>query len=517
MIQQDALSAALRDFARTLAADYPIQRILDHLVERVVEVLPVSAAGLTVFSDDVARYHAGSADFAAQIEMLQAGAGEGPSVEAFRSGRVVSIPDLHAEHRYAEVAAAALGSGSAAVFSFPLCQSDVALGALTLYREVPGELDAEDRSAAQTLADVAAAYLLSAQARDEARAASDYFRYTALHDALTGLPNRLLLRQRVEHAAARARRSRTNAAVLFVDLDRFKSINDTYGHQVGDDLLVAVAGRLGALVRPGDTLARFAGDEFVFLCEDLTDAGAAESLAARIRESFGNPFMLDGVEIAVTASVGMAFAGPGQDITEQMLVDADIAMYQAKRRGGAGHHVFDLRESLQTADRISLERDLRLAFGEGRLDVVYQPIVHAADGRVRAVEALLRWKDPVRGRVAPMSMVAVAEQSGLITEIGTWVLERGCRDRAQWLREQAASVDIAVNVSARQLLSQDFVAIVEDVLSDTGMDPRALILEITEHALIEDSDRAHAVLADLKALGVRVALDDFGTGYSSLG
>jgi diguanylate cyclase (GGDEF)-like protein len=517
LIQQDALSAALRDFARTLAADYPIQRILDHLVDRVVDVLPVTAAGLTVVSEGVPSFRAGSQDSADRLEALQTSSGDGPSLRAVDSGRVVSIPDLRSDDRFPEFSAAAIAAGHAAVFSFPLRQGENGLGALSLYRDRPGALDLDDLSAAQTLADVAAAYLLSAQARDEARAASDYFRHTALHDALTGLPNRLLLRQRVEHAAQRARRSRTNAAVLFVDLDRFKAINDLYGHQVGDDLLVAVAGRLSALVRPGDTLARFAGDEFVFLCEDLSDADAAESLANRVKESFGNRFVLDGVEIAVTASVGMAFAGPGQDITEQMLVDADIAMYQAKRRGGGGHHVFDLRESLRTSERISMERDLRLAFGEGRLRVVYQPIVRSVDGRITAVEALLRWKDPVRGRVAPLAMLAVAEQSGLISEIGTWVLERACRDRADWREANPdRSIDLAVNVSARQLLSPDFCAIVADVLADTEMDASALILEVTEHAFIEDSERAETVLGDLRDLGVRLALDDFGTGYSSL-
>ena len=179
----------------------------------------------------------------------------------------------------------------------------------------------------------------------------------------------------------RARRSHTNAAVLFVDLDRFKHVNDAHGHQVGDDLLLAVSGRLAGLVRPGDTLARFSGDEFVFLCEDLYDAADAESLASRIDESFSDPFVLSGIELAVTASVGMAFAGPGQDITEQLLVDADIAMYQAKRKGGAGHQVFDLRESLRTADRVSMEKDLRTAYVHDGLDVAYQPIVRCQDGR----------------------------------------------------------------------------------------------------------------------------------------
>ena len=199
--------------------------------------------------------------------------------------------------------------------------------------------------AAQTLADVAAAYLLNAQAREEARAASDRFHHSALHDPLTGLPNRVLLQQRLEHAAERRKRSNTNAAILFADLDRFKQVNDTYGHQVGDELLVAVAHRLSNLVRSGDTLARFSGDEFVFLCEDLHSMADVEILAKRIDEAFAEPFDLrrEWACVSITASVGMAFAGPGEAISNELVDKADIAMYQAKRKGGAGHQIIDMR------------------------------------------------------------------------------------------------------------------------------------------------------------------------------
>jgi EAL domain-containing protein (putative c-di-GMP-specific phosphodiesterase class I) len=199
------------------------------------------------------------------------------------------------------------------------------------------------------------------------------------------------------------------------------------------------------------------------------------------------------------------------------LVDADIAMYQAKRKGGAGHQIIDLREAFQTSDRINLEKDLRAALAQGELDVAYQPIVCCADGGVTGVEALLRWTHPDRGPVLPLSLVALAEQSRLISEIGEWVLERSCRDRGRWLREHpGAPLDLAVNVSGRQLMSQDFCVMVADILARTGMDPAALTLEMTENIVIEDSERAMTVLTDLKALGIRLALDDFGTGYSSL-
>jgi diguanylate cyclase (GGDEF)-like protein len=518
VVHEEQLSAVLSEFARTLITDFPIQGILDHLVGRIVDVLPVTAAGVTLISAGQAPHYIAASDASAlRFENLQTEIGQGPCVSAYESGEAVAISDLVNDGRFPLFAPAAVAAGLAAVFTFPLRHGDGRVGALDLYRDTPGRLDSHDMGAAQTLADVAAAYLLNAQAREEARAMSDRFRHSALHDPLTGLPNRLLLEQRLEHAAQRAQRSHANAAVLFADLDRFKNVNDTHGHQVGDELLLAVAHRLSSLVRPGDTLARVSGDEFVFLCEDLSCAADVEVLAKRIDEAFADPFVLPHTELTVTASVGMAFAGPGEDISNQLVFDADIAMYQTKRKGGAGHQIIDVREALLTSDRNDLERDLRSAFSRDTLDLAYQPIVRGSDGLITGVEALLRWTDPERGPVPPGSMISVAEQSGLINEIGAWVLERGCRDRGQWLRDHPdVPLDLAVNVSTRQLMSPEFGATVVSVLTRTGMDPKALILELTEDILIEDSDRAMAVLADLRALGIRLALDDFGTGYSSL-
>ena len=512
------MSAVLSDFARTLATDFPIQGILDHLVRRIVEVLPVTGAGVTVISDKSApHYVAASDESALRFEQLQTDLGDGPCVWAYRSGEPVAVPDLAGDDRFAQFGPPAVATGLAAVFTFPLRHGTGRLGALDLYRDTVGALDFGDMAAAQTLADVAAAYLLNAQAREEARLTSERFRHTALHDPLTGLPNRLLLQQRLEHAAQRAQRSHTNAAVLFVDLDRFKRVNDTHGHRVGDDLLCTIAERLSRLVRPGDTLARFSGDEFVFLCEDLTSAADVEALAQRVDDAFIEPFILDGAELTVTASVGMAFAGPGEDISGQLVVHADIAMYQAKRKGGAGHQVIDLREAMRSNDRHSLEADLRTAFAEGNLDIAYQPVVRSTDGSIIGVEALLRWTDPQRGSVPALSMIAVAEQVGLINQLGAWVLERSCRDRGQWLKEQPGTpLDLAVNVSPRQFMSPNFCRTVGAVLAATGMDPAALILEVTENVFIDDLERATALLAELKSLGVRLALDDFGTGFSSL-
>ena len=475
MVHEQKLSSVLSELARTLVTDFPIQVVLDQLVEGIVEALPVTAAGVTLISEGMAaQYVAASDDDALRFERLQ-------------------------------------------TFTFPLRHGDERLGELNLYRDGHGKLDPRDMDAAQTMADVATAYLLNAQARSEVRAASDRVRHDALHDPLTGLPNRLLLAQRLDHAGQRASRSRTSCAVLLADLDRFKQVNDTFGHDVGDELLLGVARRLSRLVRPGDTLARVCADEFVFLCEDLPGSADAEVLARRIDDAFTTPFELAGIELTVTASVGMAFAGPGEEVSSRLVAKADIAMHQVKGKGGASHQVIDLRAVHESTDRQALERDLRLAFGEGRLDVAYQPIVRSADGVVTGVEALLRWGDTDRASVSPLAMVRVAEQTGLINDIGAWVMERACHDRGRWLHDHPdMPLDLAVNVSGRQLMGPDFLATVAVVLALTGMDPAALVLEMTEDIVIEDSARSRRVLAELRGLGIRLALDDFGTGYSSL-
>jgi diguanylate cyclase (GGDEF)-like protein len=518
MVREDSLSSVLRDFARTMVTDFPIQNILDHLVERIVEVLSVTGAGVTLISPGMApQYVAASDDAALHFERLQTQLGQGPCLLAYELGEPVAVPDLATDSRFPEFGSAAVSAGMAAVFTFPLRHGEGRLGALDLYRNTAGELDAQDMAAAQTLADVAAAYLINAQARERALDVSDRFRESALHDALTGLPNRTLLAQRLEHAAERAQRSRGTAAVLFADIDRFKRINDTYGHAVGDELLIAVAQRLSAVVRPGDTLARVSGDEFVFLCEELSHVNDVELLATRIEKAFAIPFVLAGTEVSVTASVGIAYAGLGDAVTNELVTNADIAMYQAKRSGGGVHRVIDLRAAKAAQDRNRLEQDLHHALPRGELDLAYQPIVRTADGLVTGVEALLRWTHPQQGPIPALTTVSIAEQNGLIADIGAWVLHRSCQDRNQWLAEHPGQpLDLSVNISARQLMGPGFCATVAAMLDATGMDPAALALEVTEGIFIEDADRAISVLADLKELGVGLALDDFGTGYCSL-
>ncbi len=518
MAKEQQLSDVLSEFARTMITDFPIQAILDHLVLRIVDVLPITGAGVTLISPGAEpRYVAASDDSALRFEELQTELGEGPCLAAYNTGEAISVPDVRDENRFPKFSPRALAAGLAAVFTFPLRHGDKQLGALDLYRQTPGPLDDEAMAAAQTLADVAAAYLLNAQARADQRDSSDRYRESALHDALTGLPNRVLFRQRLDHAVLRARRSGTMMAVLFADLDRFKEVNDVHGHQTGDELLLAVARRLKGLLRPGDTLARLSGDEFVILCEDLAEATDVEMLAARIGAALAQRFGLSGRDVSVTASGGIAFAGAGTDIPEQLLRDADVAMYQAKRKGGARHQVIDLREQRVAEERVDLERSLRGASARGELRTDYQPIVATTDGRITGVEALLRWAHPTFGLLPATTVVTLAEQSGVISEIGLWVLEQACQDRQRWQRSTGRDdLKISVNVSAHQLMSPDFAATVAAVLTDTDTDPGLVTLEMTESVFVEDAERALVVLDDLKHIGVMLALDDFGTGYSSL-
>lgn len=357
MVHERGLSEVLSEFARTLVTDFPIQAILDHFVQRIVEVLPVTSAGVTLIGSERDPHYIAASDAAAlRFEQLQSELGQGPCLRAYSTGEPVAVPDLAADEVFPVFAPAAVAAGCAAVFTFPLRHPGGCLGALDLYRDTPGDLTAEDREAAQTLADVTAAYLLNARARDDAAKAAAYHEHSALHDVLTGLPNRRLLHERLDHAARRAVRSHTTAAVVFCDLDRFKQINDVYGHQTGDVLLLAVGQRLPGLIRPGDTLARVSGDEFVFLCEDLASIDDVHQVAARVDAAFGRPFVLDGLTLSVTASVGVAYAGPGEELSEELINRADSAMYEAKRGGGASHEVVDLRAGVRTHDRATLEQ-----------------------------------------------------------------------------------------------------------------------------------------------------------------
>ena len=338
-----------------------------------------------------------------------------------------------------------------------------------------------------------------------------------LRDPLTGLASRTVLNDRLRVALERSRRHGGLTAVLFIDLDRFKVVNDSLGHNVGDRLLVVLADRLRAAVRRTDTPVRFGGDEFVVLCEDVRDPRAALTVAERVAAALAAPVMAGGHELVMTVSVGIALAS-GDDVAPEALVrDADAAMYRAKEAGRNRCELFDedMREKVLT--QLSVEQDLRRSLERGELVLHYQPEVDLPTGVVAGVEALLRWQHPERGLVAPNDFIPVAEDSGMIVPIGAWVLHEACRQAVAWgARRGAHPLVMRVNVSPRQLDDPAFVDTVAGALADSGLEPSRLCLEITENALIRDLERGSEVLRRVRALGVQLALDDFGTGHSSL-
>ncbi|MCB1002817.1 MAG: EAL domain-containing protein [Acidimicrobiales bacterium] len=342
--------------------------------------------------------------------------------------------------------------------------------------------------------------------------------HQATHDPLTGLPNRALLLDRLEVSLARAERFGTGVAVLFLDLDHFKVVNDSLGHARGDQLLIAAADRLKeALRQGGDTVARFGGDEFVILCEDLTGVADAERIALRIGRLLGEPFRLGDDDVFVTASTGIAFTSEPAAATD-LLRDADAAMYQAKERGRDRHEVFDRKMRAEVVDRLSIENSLRKAIDRRELRIHYQPKVDLRSGAVIGAEALVRWEHPDRGLLLPGEFIRVAEESGLIVPIGRWVLEQAIRQGQRWQAELPGldPLYLCINLSRRQLSDPHLVDDVARVLDETGVDPGLIDLEITESVLMDDVELAHRALSRLHALGVKLVVDDFGTGYSSL-
>lgn len=346
--------------------------------------------------------------------------------------------------------------------------------------------------------------------------------HQAHHDPLTSLPNRLLFFEFLTLALARSRRYQSNVAVLFLDLDRFKVVNDSMGHDLGDDLLRQVALRLQSVVRPGDTVSRFGGDEFTILCEDLSAPDAkhqAVDVAERLLEVIHRPFTLAGDEVFLSASIGIALAGGLNERPESLLRDADAAMYRAKDRGKGRWELFDEAMRANARQRLETENALHRALDRREFKVFYQPVISLTEGRCIGVEALVRWQHAERGLVAPHEFIHLAEETGLIIPLGNWVLDEACRKIARWQKTGPANEGfvVSVNLSARQLAQSDLIDQVTSALERTGARAAHLCLEITESVLMDDADSTIGALRALRALGVRLSIDDFGTGYSSLG
>jgi len=340
--------------------------------------------------------------------------------------------------------------------------------------------------------------------------------HAATHDSLTGLPNRLLLADRLSQATAQGERYSRSFAVLVVDLDRFKSINDSLGHIAGDELLREVSRRLMGLLRKTDTLARLGGDEFVLVINEISDPHGAENVASKLLASLAAPVLLSGIEVQISASIGISvFPADGVD-ADTLLKHADAAMYHAKKNGRNAFQFFAPMMNVSARERLELESGLRRALAQGEFELHYQPKVDVGTGRIDSAEALIRWRHPKRGLTAPSGFIPIAEETGLIVPIGEWVLREACLQARAWQTLGGRPLRIAVNLSAQQFKQKSLISTVREALAGAGLEPDYLELELTESAVMQDAESSIQVLRQLSGLGVRIAVDDFGTGYSSL-
>ncbi len=347
----------------------------------------------------------------------------------------------------------------------------------------------------------------------------DHFRHAAFHDALTNLPNRALLAENLKFVIERAKQHEDyQFAVLFLDLDRFKNVNDSLGHSIGDQLLITMARRLESCIREVDMVARLGGDEFAILLDGIPNQAEATNMARRIQEKLQSPFNLSGHEVFTSTSIGIAVSSTGYDDPENMLRDADTAMYRAKAQGKACYEVFDKGMHTHAVYVLQMENDLRRAIDREELRVYYQPIVSLENGQLAGFEALIRWQHPERGFINPSDFIPLAEDTGLIVPLGLWILKRACQQLCQWQWQSPAnrSLFMSVNLSGKQVAQPDLVGEIRDILEETHVDAKHLKLEITESAVMENAEMAARLLKRLKALGVQLSIDDFGTGYSSL-
>jgi diguanylate cyclase (GGDEF)-like protein len=517
--QERALGASLRErqtllerlarVQRLIVDRAVLQNVLDEIVTGARDLLGDEVVGLRLVDredptvmDMVASVGVSRTLMAA---IREGSVGEGAGGRAIAEGRVVVIedyaqaneglPPFQAEHLQAAMAA-------------PVHENGQVVGSLTVGSRSAGRTyDPGEQEVLLAFAELASLALTDAHNFEDAL-------HRAFHDALTGLPNRALFRDRLEHALARSKRRDDPVAVLFLDLDSFKRVNDSFGHAAGDQLLVAVARRLRECLRPGDTAARFGGDEFAILIEGARDSISAIGVAGRILLALQVPFMVHDKEVHVSASIGIATGGKGPD---DLMRNADLAMYRAKAHGKGRYELFEPEMHVAVLERLELEVDLRRATELGEFVLHYQPVVELQSGRIVGVEALVRWRHPERGLVPPIEFIPLAEETRLILPIGRWVMREACHRAAGWQDELGADApSVCVNLSAEQLAEPSIVDEITEALQTTRVDPRSLILEITETVLMQDTEPTIAKLRALKALGVRLAVDDFGTGYSSL-
>jgi diguanylate cyclase (GGDEF)-like protein/PAS domain S-box-containing protein len=515
----EALVASQAQILRLIAQGAPLQETLGTICGVVEASVPGALCSVMLVDDNeqVLRSGAGPSlpsEYLRAVNRVPIGPMQGSCGTAAHEGVSVIVEDVDTDPRWADYRAVAEPFGLRACWSTPVFASsgDRVLGTFAVYYRDPCRPTPEAEEIVAMVSPLAAIAI-------ERRAFEDRLAHQAQHDPLTGLPNRVLFVEFLTLALARTQRKHTAAAVLFLDLDRFKFVNDSLGHDAGDELMIKLGTRLCAAVRPADTVARFGGDEFTVLCDDLDADDArrqAIDVAERLLEVIEAPVQLNGEDQHLSASIGIAIAGPG-DSPETLLRDADAAMYQAKDRGKGRWELFD--EEMRSSARLRLETEnsLHRALERDELRIYYQPIVELAGGTCSGAEALVRWQHPERGLVAPDAFIDLAEETGLIVPIGAWVLEEAARQLMEWRASGLVAPDfsVAVNLSARQLAHSELVGQVAAVLERTGVPPERICLEITESVLMAENT-IETVVA-LRALGVRLSIDDFGTGYSSLG
>jgi diguanylate cyclase (GGDEF)-like protein len=477
-----------------------VSQVLDVEFARVLELGP---AGLLM------RAGVGWRDGAVGTEVVPVGARSHAGF-AVDTGQPVVMKDARTETRF-EVDGLLLEHNVISGVSVTIPGHDQPFGALSADASSLRAFSRQDVDFLVAIANVLATAV-------ERHRASDHLAQLALHDPLTGLPNRALVMDRLAQALARARRQKSSLALFFLDLDRFKVVNDGLGHSAGDQLLIAVAGRLTAVMRPTDTVARFGGDEFLILSEDVPSSDHAALVAERVADALARPVTVAGRDVPVSASIGMVITSDEHDDPESLIRDADVAMYRAKERGRARFELFDTTMRDRVTTRLETEAGLRLALERDELRVMYQPVFSLRDGTMIGVEALLRWDHPERGVLTPTEFLPLAEDTGLIVPMGMWSLSEACRQARAW-HDDHGDLDgftVWVNFSARQLMQPDLSEVVADIVSRTLVDPTRLGIEITESVLMEDLEAVGNGLRGLKQLGVQLAIDDFGTGFSSL-
>jgi diguanylate cyclase (GGDEF)-like protein/PAS domain S-box-containing protein len=509
----DAAMAEQRTLLEAIARGVGVEAVAERLVDRVEQWLPDAVVAI-LLADPGGTWRVTAAPSVPEVlvELLDGADARSPISKAIRRLPPVTTAVSVVDPAWLAIRGVCRATGIETLWvrPFGVLGRDDAVGAIVVIRtdrRMLGEAELDLVEQSSHLAAIAVERHLATQALE----------HRALHDDVTGLPNRTLLLDRIGTALLRSAREQTGVAVLFVDLDRFKHVNDTLGHAIGDAVLCEVAARLQAVLRAGDTVGRLGGDEFLMVCADIGGAVDAMAVAHRVWECLQPPVVHGGRELIVRASVGVAVAD-GPDVSPEAIVrDADHAMYRAKERGRNSVALFDSDDHQRVVSRVDIERALHGAHDRGELVLHFQPVVCLADHRQTSVEALVRWERPGLGMIGPSEFIGIAEDSGLIVPLGSWVIEEAIRSAVAWPDLDARTrMRVAVNLSPRQLSAPGLVDRVTRLLDQTGLDPGLICFEVTESALARDEDLAIATLNRLKALGTCIAIDDFGTGYATL-